>query len=67
MWDGKTFDISDPKLQKYDETQQFCQNKSGNLVVVDSSSKLNMLKQLFEDFSTGKKDWKYLIGNWTTL
>ena len=67
VWDGKTYDISNPGLPTYDEMEQFCQNKSGNLVSVDSSSKFNMLKKLIKDFQTGKKDLKYLIGNLTTL
>ena len=57
-----TYDISNPSLHTYEEMEQFCQNKSGNLASVDSNSKLNVLKSLMKRFDNGKKDQRYLIG-----
>ena len=58
-----SYDISNPMLNNYEEMQQFCQNKSGHLVVVDSIDKLDVLIRLIEDSKNLKKDQKFLIGN----
>ena len=58
-----SYDISNPMLNNYEEMQQFCQNKSGNLVAVDSIDKLDVLIRLIEDSKNLKKDQKFLIGN----
>ena len=58
-----SYDISNPMLNSYEEMQQFCQNKSGNLVAVDSIDKLDVLIRLIEDSKNFNKDQKFLIGN----
>ena len=58
-----SYDISNPMLNDYEEMQQFCQNKSGNLAAVDSIDKLDVLIRLIEDCKNLKKDQKFLIGN----
>lgn len=63
VFDGMTYDVSNPSLHNYEAMQQFCQNKSGNLAIVDSDSKLNVLKLLIKRFDNGKNGQKYFIGN----
>ena len=62
VFDGMTYDISNPSLHNYREMEQFCQNKSGSLATVDSESKLGVLKSLMKRYDNGKNGQKYLIG-----
>ena len=54
-------------LNNYEEMQEFCRNKSGNLVALDSINKLDVLIRLIEDSKNLKKDQKFLIGNMSTI
>ena len=67
IFDGMSYDISNPMLNSYEKMQQFCQNKSGNLVAVDSVDKLDVLIRLIEGSKNFRKDQKFLIGNMSII
>ena len=55
----------DKSRRSYEDDTQFCQSKSGNLVSVDSMSKLSTLKRIIDEHKeyNGLKQTNYLIGN----
>ena len=67
IFDGMSYDISNPMLNNYKEMQHFCQNKSGNLVAVDNIDKLDVLIRLIEDSKNFNKNQKFLIGNMSII
>lgn len=67
VFDGMVYDITnnlDKSMSSYEDHAQFCQTKNGNLVSVDSKSKLSILIKLIDEHNAnnGLKKANYLIG-----